>query len=268
MFTFIRRCLAIFLLAIFSWAANADEFKQPPNGVWKGTLGKQAITLCLPVNDGAFEPSAMYYYDKYGKPLKLIPEGKIRLKQKLLFKETSLDFTDEISGHWELNRASNNQMTGSWSDIQNGKQLPINLGLVTGSTDDSCRNPKFLDGIRFPITSVRLASINGLSYRQIHSASRAQFSDVVGDSFFQLIGTDEITKRINAFLIKETQSSTTGCVGNNDEMYESECSSSVKPSLLTEHWLYANYRVDPGSCGSAQLPTIGGILWNRDTGKK
>ncbi len=108
-----RTMAAMFGALLFCASAMATEGQ--PQGVWKGTLGDQAIVACF--NSG----SGNYYYLSHLSPIWL---------QSL---DTLYHETADIA--WTLDPPHGRAMGGTWRNSKNGVTLPIRLVLVEGDDD-------------------------------------------------------------------------------------------------------------------------------------
>lgn len=102
-------------------------------GVWRGTLGTQAIMLCL--QRGAINDSS-YYYARHRVTIPLHSDDTIRNDR---WHEGASD--TDASGSWELDVAQGERMSGTWSSPDGARTLPIRLTRVPTSDDPgtACR---------------------------------------------------------------------------------------------------------------------------------
>ena len=87
-------------------------------GVWKGTLGKNIVALCIN-ND---QDGGSYYYEKHRRPIQLERNGD---------GWTESDGT----GKWVLTISGAGIMAGTWNSPKGGAALPIRLRLVSSQAD-------------------------------------------------------------------------------------------------------------------------------------
>jgi len=99
------------LLAVAGTCSAQEAWR----GIWEGTIGKQAVRVCL-------DDDARYYYLKHGKDIHLKPvEG---LNGGWLEAE---GYQDNPTGKWQLAQEGADSLRGIWSSPEAGKQAPILL---------------------------------------------------------------------------------------------------------------------------------------------
>jgi hypothetical protein len=106
-------------------------------GVWSGTLGKQAIMACLQDDRGE------YYYQRHRTEIALT-----LLKGDLWQEEETGRAADHPMGEpgdptaqWQLSTPSRDQIVGRWLDPDNKRTLPIRLQRVSVSTTSDSNYP-------------------------------------------------------------------------------------------------------------------------------
>lgn len=87
-------------------------------GVWKGTLGKSTIVVCI--NSG--QDYGSYYYAKHRVPIQLVRDGRG-------WREAG------DTGLWELEPTGSGVMAGTWTLPKGGTALPIRLTLASSQSD-------------------------------------------------------------------------------------------------------------------------------------
>ncbi|WP_284320274.1 hypothetical protein [Dyella acidisoli] len=255
--------LVLFLCAGYARAANPPSI----SGIWKGTLGAQPITACYTSAEYGF-----YYYDKHATPIRLslyVPANLPDVNAaQLRFKEASPGHKEnQADSVWTIRTADAERLVAIWSG--HGKELAIRLNRVRNS--GNCGDKSFIDGIHFPVASTEIDKVSGIHYVKLSYMNADEFRNERPSMLIRLVGKDKITAKINADLLDVMPDSPTYCPSgdNNDSAAtESPGSGELEPVFLTEHWVYATWVFYPGSCGSAEVPERGGVLWNRVTGEK
>lgn len=111
--------LAVFALACTPLLTCAADLA----GVWKGTLGKSAITACF---NGAGGEHGSYYYQRILTPIQLTQAS------------ANAPWVEEgNTGLWTLGGLQGNTLAGTWSKTKGGTPLPITLQRV-GTPGDGC----------------------------------------------------------------------------------------------------------------------------------
>ncbi|MBC3302168.1 hypothetical protein H0Z09_13625 [Pseudomonas sp. SWRI18] len=101
--------LAVLALACAPLLANAADLA----GVWRGTLGKSAITVCF---NGAHGANGSYYYQRILTPIQLTQAN------------ASEPWAEEgQTGFWQLDDPQGDTLTGTWSKTLGGKSLALRL---------------------------------------------------------------------------------------------------------------------------------------------
>lgn len=106
------------MLAALLAAAGTCPAREAWRGVWEGTIGQQAVRVCLDGKDGL---ESRYYYLKHGLD--------IPLRQSETDKGNWLEGEDDDnpSGRLQLTNDSGDALHGAWQHPKSGKQLPIQL---------------------------------------------------------------------------------------------------------------------------------------------
>ncbi|NVZ71510.1 hypothetical protein [Pseudomonas costantinii] len=126
--------LAVIALACAPLLANAADLA----GVWKGTLGKSAITACF---NGAHGSNGSYYYQRILTPIQLTQAN------------ASEPWAEEgNTGFWQLDEPQGDTLTGTWSKTLGGKSLVLTLNRADADScaSDTYNNP--LEAVPPPVT--------------------------------------------------------------------------------------------------------------------
>lgn len=114
--------LAALTLACVPLLATASDLA----GVWTGTLGKSAITVCFNGTHGA---NGSYYYQRILTPIQLTQAN------------ISEPWAEEgRTGFWQLDEPQGDSLTGAWSKTMGGKSLVLSLKRVD---TDSCASDAY-----------------------------------------------------------------------------------------------------------------------------
>ena len=151
----------------------------PPQGVWAGHVGENAIVACF--NEGSqWTTYASYYYIHQLQPITLHTRESNRL------------WHESDAGTWELSAPDNGVVTGLRSDKKTKETIPIKLRYVDGSDDKTaCARDSYNTRLETtpPVeTSERKIFSPGRSYRTLRFA---------GQETIKLFGTDLAIGSIN-----------------------------------------------------------------------
>lgn len=176
----LTRVLVSLSLLVFCVETLGDTL---PKGVWVGSVGTRAITVCF--NAGSRWGSyGSYYYLDDRKPIRLT-----------ISNNDSYWTEDGNAALWELADPRSGVIVGTWYHPEMQEFLPIKLGIVDGSDDSrACAR----DSYNSPLEDApQIATGNvihfspGRSYRKLHFADQETI---------ELFGPDAATSRINSFL--------------------------------------------------------------------
>lgn len=118
------KLFASLLLALPTLALAAAP---PTAGVWKGTLGRSAVIVCINTD----LESGSYYYLKYRTPIQLRREGQE-------WRESG------DTGRWELAAPGPADMAGAWRSPKGDTPLPVQLVPVSrGSDPEPCASDAY-----------------------------------------------------------------------------------------------------------------------------
>ena len=96
-------------------AAGSCPAQEAWRGIWEGTIGKQAVRVCL-------DDAARYYYLKHGRDIHLRQEEGA---QGAWLEEEG--YGDKLTGKWQLAQDGADALHGTWSNPEGGKHWPILL---------------------------------------------------------------------------------------------------------------------------------------------
>ena len=154
-----------------------------PQGVWSGTIGSSAVTVCF----NAAPYYASYYYNDIREPI-----GISRHEADWLWHESSIPST---TGMWALSKPVHGQLAGTWRDPKTQTSLPIHLRFVDGDNDErACARDTYNLRLETP-PKVEIGKYVQLSpdrsYRKLRFA---------GQETIELTGPDLAIRKINAIL--------------------------------------------------------------------
>jgi hypothetical protein len=102
-------------------------------GVWSGTLGKQAIMACLQDDSGE------YYYQRHRTEIGLtLQKGDLwQEEQTGPAADHPIGEPGDPTAQWQLSSPSGDQLVGRWLDPDNKRTLPIQLQRVSTTLDSN-----------------------------------------------------------------------------------------------------------------------------------
>ena len=115
------RAIALFVIAFALFPMQARAADPAWQGVWRGTLGKQPIVVCLD-NRGR----SAYFYVRYQREIALT--GKDGAWEEYNH--------GALSGIWTLSAAQGDELEGHWRNPASQRTLPVDLNKLT-SADNS-----------------------------------------------------------------------------------------------------------------------------------
>ncbi len=211
---------------------ESAETPAPWQGIWEGSLGDQAVRVCLV--SGAYSFGA-YYYDRYRRVINLErPEtGDVWIEQ---------DNRDPARPRWTV-AMNGAELTGRWS--QGARTLPVRLTRLAGPElgEDNCgsllfNQPRFTPG---RIVSQR-ATLDGVSYTRLTAEVGPAFEVTIMS--FALDGEAPATRRINELLRQPlpTDPATSEwfeCMQGNLNTHGSDggYERTLEPVMITARWL-------------------------------
>lgn len=117
--------------------AGSCSAQEAWRGVWEGTLGQQAVRVCL---DGKEGIESRYYYLKYGLDIPL------RKSEAPVGNWLEGDDDKHPGGSWQLANDGNDALRGAWQHPRSGKQLPVVLkrtAATAGEDSNLCEATQF-----------------------------------------------------------------------------------------------------------------------------
>ncbi len=257
---------AIALAALLGLAGQAQAASRPMEGVWRGTIGKAPIMVCLV--DETYSPArGSYYYLAHQQSIALDggEDGAV----------WSEDLDGGAKAQWKL-RWSSKGLAGTWSG--KGKVLPIALNRVQarqGEDVSACETDEYLaPRVTTPRIVPKAADFYGQPYTLLQYDVGKGFADVDISSFVipakqpgdaainrQLRGLLDPAKDHVAYLAcLSGQIAQTGMDG--DYVFD------AAPNLVTDAFLGVEIS-EGGTCGGAH-PSYGTSYqtFDRQTGKE
>lgn len=156
------------------WLVPVAALARPawPEGVWRGTLGKAAVQVCLERN-GLDELQGSYFYLKHLRPIAL------RIEDKVL--------QEEGGATWKLRKGAVPSLEGAWQKA--GRTLPLKLQPVAWTPaetwDGPCGSRAFIAPRLKPVVVSRRApgAKAGIAYEELHYDVGPAFASVDIASF-------------------------------------------------------------------------------------
>jgi hypothetical protein len=230
------------------------------HGIWRGTIGKAAVQVCLQHKD--YGDSGAYYYLRYRNIISL---GDLPAKSQAGAAPvwTEAPFSDKapLGPLWHFTSVTHDRLQGTWSS--GGKTVPIDLASVAmakpAADDDAdapCGNLAFsMPRFSKPVVTAKPAMLKGVAYTVVSVGVGKQFSDSAFETF-RLHGDTPAIARVNAQLSTDIPKST-------DAMYfqctmsalaqnglDGDASSITVPEIITRDWMVS--RTDASDdCGGA-----------------
>ncbi|MGA7157383.1 MAG: hypothetical protein WBY53_11070 [Acidobacteriaceae bacterium] len=287
------RVLVVYAAAIGAFAISSFAHAAPAKsqaawaGVWRGTIGKAAVQVCLQHDDS--NDFGAYYYRRH---LEIISLGTFEAKGAGTVKDgispvwTEAPFSDKASKGplWHLTSASGGHLQGVWSD--GVKSLPIDLAsvaMIKPAADDEdadirntpCGNEAFsLPRFSPPVITTKAAILKGVSYTRLLVNPGKQFADSSSETF-QLQGASAGIKRVNAALSKNLPT------GPDSAMYftcsmaalgqnglDGDASFTVTPLIITPGWLVLQDSEEDDCGGAHPNSDVNFETWDLQKGTK
>jgi hypothetical protein len=261
---------------VLSGSANANAASYPDwHGVWRGTIGKAAVQVCLQHKD--YGDSGAYYYLRYRSIISLgglaAPPAA---SNNPAWTEAPNSDNPTAGPLWHLTSITAAHLRGVWTS--GGKTLPIDLASVriAKSADDDddmpCGNPAFsLPRFSQPVVEAKPTVLKGVAYTRVIVDVGKQFSESVIESFQLHGGAPAITK-VNTQLYKDIPTTpenamyfqcSMAALGQNG--LDGDASSTTVPEIITRDWMVS--RTDSSDdCGGAH-PNSGSAFQTWDLRK-
>ena len=217
-------------------AQEAGEAAPPPwQGIWSGTLGDDAVRVCLAERSGY--RFGAYYFARDGRAVHLEPpeEGTgIWIEQ---------DNRDSSRPRWTLETDGAAVLAGRWT--QGGATRPVRLTRLAGPAlgEETCgslifNQPRFTPARIVP----RRASHDGVAYTRLTAEVGPSFEATIAS--FALDGAGPGTRRINEALRQvlpgePATSEWFDCVRGNLNAHGSDggYERTLEPVMITARWL-------------------------------
>lgn len=260
--------LGIAALALLAAVPAQAAAKPTLEGVWKGTIGKLPVQVCLAV-DSTDWARGSYYYHSHKVPIRLE-----RAEQGKHWQESA---EDGAVARWDIANAGSARVTGKWSK---GKTvLPITLTRVVmgddGELDGPCQsNAYFAPRVTAPQVVARPVQGGKLAYTRLDYTVGKQFAEVEIASF-QLPLAQPGDKAINAALraLIDPKADTIdylGCMKGSVALsgVDGEMAMVAVPSFVSNDWVAVSI-ANMGSCGGAHPYSDNSHrLFDRSSGKE
>jgi hypothetical protein len=253
------RLLPAMLLGIVSINAYAAS---PPawHGIWRGTIGKAAVQVCLQRKD--YGDSGAYYYLRY---LDIISLGELPARSQTDASPvwTEAPFSDKapLGPLWHFTAIAHDRLQGTWTG--GDKTVPIDLvrvPMTKPSADEDagapCGNLAFsLPRFAKPVVTTKPVMLKSVAYTRVSVAVGKQFTDSAFQTF-RLPGDTPAIARVNAQLSADIPKSTDAtyfqctmaALAQNG--LDGDASSITVPEIITRDWMVS--RTDSSDdCGGA-----------------
>jgi hypothetical protein len=224
--------LALLAVPAVAHAQAPDAPPAPWQGIWRGTIGDQAVRVCL--MSGAYSFGG-YYYDRHLRVIRLErPDtGDLWIEE---------DNRDPNRPRWTVTM-DGAELAGRWS--QGARTLPIRLTRIAGPAmgEESCGSLTFNRPRLTPTRIVsRRATRDGVGYTRLTAEVGPAFAATIES--FALDGDSPATRRINQVLrqplpIAPATSEWFDCMQGNLNTHGSDGSyeRTIAPTMITARWL-------------------------------
>jgi hypothetical protein len=269
------------LLLVTPALALAAPAATPLAGVWTGSIGKQAVTVCF---NGFFYGTGNYYYHRYLSPIRLVSSGAEPGGKWSEWKEEN--------GTWRLHGdPQSGTIEGTWISPDPSRTLPIKLtrgafearefknGLDFSS--DACASNAYNEALEFPRKPLfgPARTVNGVKYRKVavNIVRPEKFCDY-GQSLcmetVELLGNTPPVMAINEQMRKhsipvpEFLLELSGCrraeLGRRGD--DGVTAQEVRVSVI-KRWLAVSRRYSSNCGGDRGHSSEYEYIWNLDTGE-
>jgi hypothetical protein len=241
------------LVCGFCTAAEVQSLQ----GVWKGSLGGNAIVACF----NGFDHGASYYYVKSLSPIALSRHGESEGRWH----------EDKNGGLWALGNVSDDgrQVTGTWTGGKSGQPLPIALQRIDGENDTAaCGRDSYASALeRVPtITAGERVTSHEHAYRTL---------SFVGQRTLEILDEGQAVHEINRQLLSYLDQSPAAVAEQRmrhrdllaGHAYGGDDEQLVLPVYWSPQWLTITFsRWAPGT-GKSGI-SYGNRTWNLSSGKQ
>lgn len=247
------RAVRLFLTLCLLLGAAAQAADPAWRGLWRGTVGKQPVMVCLDQDD------ARYYY--------LRNPGYLALKLETPAGERWTESSKgKPTGNWQLATPSGSQLSGTWTAPKGGRSLPILLQRVAATGDTLlCSSPAFyMPRVEAqPVSPGKPRSFEGKQYRELSALK----GDIVG---LELLETAPVYAGLNRTLkalLQQDIANHFDCEASVEESGApgADYSSHRQPVFWTNRWL-AVAEASDYFCGGAH-PENGYFVTTYDLAK-
>ena len=219
------RAVRLFLTTCLLLAAAAHAADPAWRGLWRGTVGKQQVMVCLDQDD------ARYYYLRNPGYLAL----KLETPSGTRWTESS---KGKLTGNWQLDGPAGGQLSGTWTAPKGGHALPIQLQRIA-ATDDTllCSSPVFYAPRveAQPVNPGKPRKFEGKQYRELSALK----GDIVGLELLETAPTyAALNRTLKAQFLQEI-SNHFDCEASAEESEApgADYSSHLQPVFWTNRWL-------------------------------
>ena len=269
--------LSAALLAVQAQAESSPAWA----GIWRGTLGRYPITVCLQ-QGGADDYFGAYYYEKRLRIITLHNEQEERDPSRLHFVESdampkkadknakaasATSKAKDTYAKWELQMPSGDNLQGRFSATSD-PTLPIVLHRVSDAAS-TCGSPAFTGPLHqeYRIDAGKPKGAEPYFGAALDFGKESTYQV----SGFQLNASDAASVKINLGLMKALRQEGDNAMECRNNMLDSngylgDYSSTTEPALLTPHWLVAR-TTESDDCGGAHPnASLHFVTWDRTPG--
>ncbi len=244
------------------WAENA---RPDWVGIWRGTIGKLPVQVCLQARD--YGNVGAYFYLRNRGIISLGPiDDSTATKASYAWTEARNSDHPEAGPLWQNISVKGIALTGAWTG--SGKTLPIAMTRVAqvDAAVEPCEDLAFSKPRITPVKlSTSRAEIDQVAYTVVEADVGKQFPDVSLETF-QLDGNTSAVQNINATLKsaipdKVEESDFFQCTMANISSIgeDGQYQTTTKPVLITANWMVSETE-EGSTCGGAHPNS--GVYWN------
>ncbi|ASV35002.1 hypothetical protein CI807_02015 [Pseudomonas sp. NS1(2017)] len=238
--------LAALALACTPLLATAADLA----GVWTGTLGKSAITVCF---NGAHGANGSYYYQRILTPIQLTQAN------------ASEPWVEEgQTGFWQLDDPQGDTLTGTWSKAIGGKSLAL---MLKRADTDSCASDTYNNPLEATPPAVKVE-------KKTFAEHAYQVKTQGGQVILKLEGDGEAIDKINRDLARmaiNPDGQTDFYRERRNSLDQSGSTSTseitVEPFYWSSHWITVRFYRWSAGYGRGRI-SWGLHSWNLQTGEK
>jgi hypothetical protein len=228
--------LLIFILFSFFCCTLCAADKQPPQGIWQGTVANLPVIVSFDGENNG------YFYLKYLKPIPLQTQNQS-------FTDWQEKTDGQVVANWHLTNITDDKITGTWSSVKNEQKVNIQLSKLNSIPDNNYVDILHLaKAFQQKVTRSKIQQFGKYQYRSLVSSDQKSL---------ELIGDTPNIQQLNSMLkigLQTQISNYYGCtspaeMGRGNES-EPDYQSHVDIKFWNSDWIVFEEFVS-GDCGGA-----------------